>query len=70
MSQYIIVYPSGHRNRLAVVEICAGLEYEKSDYAIASRQEFDTEEAAILYAKELAHEHGKKFESDEPDYLD
>lgn len=57
-STWVIVYPNGNRNRLAVVEICSGMEYEKTDYAVASRREFYGDpEGANTYAQELASQH-------------
>lgn len=70
-SKWHIVYPCGDRKRLSVVEICAGLEYELSDYAVASRESFDDPESADGYAAELAKKHGLEFRSSSsPDYLD
>lgn len=58
MSTWIIIYPCGNRNRLSTAEICEGLEYEKSDYDIASRREFGSAEEADEYCRELAAAHG------------
>lgn len=68
-SKYHIVY-SGNTDRLIVVEICAGLEYELSDYRVASRQSFDSEEEADDYAVDLALKHRLKFRSRQNTYLD
>ena len=71
MSQYHIVYPSGDQTKLSVVEICEGLEYELSDYSVASRERFDSEHNANVHAKYLAKEHAKSFIStSEENYLD
>jgi len=71
-STWIIVYSRGNRNVLAIAEICFGMEYEKDDYAIASRKEFyDDEQGAIDYCKQLARERGLSFDIDgHHDYLD
>ena len=72
MSKYHIVYPSGDKSKLAVVEICEGLEYELSDYSLASRQSFVAENEAKAYAKFLAKNNDKEFVSSsvEEDFLD
>jgi hypothetical protein len=74
LSTYIIVYPRGDRSRLAVVEIVPALDYEKGDYAIASRKEFfGDNEGACKYARELARENGLSYEGsnrDDHDFLD
>ena len=64
-----IVYSCGDRTRLAVVEICAGMEYELNDYDVASRRSHDTEDEAYQYAKKLASDHNLILES-ETAYLD
>ncbi len=72
-STWIIIYPRGNKNRVSTAEICEGLEYEKSDYAIASRREFyDDRQGAWDYARDLAQTHGLTYEPDhdEPAYLD
>ena len=47
-------------------------DYEADEYALASREIFYDEEAAISYARDLAKRHRLKFEGDkkEHDYLD
>ncbi|WP_298962288.1 hypothetical protein [uncultured Methylobacterium sp.] len=78
-STWIIVYPRGDRSKLAVVEIVPALDYEKSDYAIASRREFfgeedglTAEQRAAKYARELARNNGLSYEGSngDHDYLD
>ena len=68
-SKYHIVYAGRKTDELVVVEICAGLEYELSDYNVASRNSFDYEEEAAEYANELAMKNGLKFLSKNT-YLD
>ena len=64
-STWIIVYPGGNRKRLAVVEICSGLEYEKTDYDIASRREFFGDpDGAYEYASSLAEANGLRLEGE------
>ncbi len=58
---YIIIYPCGNRSKLDLAQICYGMEYEESDYAIASRRKFDNEKDAAEYCKELAIENGLHF---------
>lgn len=69
-SKYHIVY-SGQTDNLVVVEICEGLEYELSDYRVASRNSFDTEKEADDYAVDLALKYRLKFRSSSrTSYLD
>jgi hypothetical protein len=73
LSTWIIVYPQGDRSKLAVVEIVPALDYEKRDYAIASRKEFlGDEPGACEYARELARQNGLTYEGSngDHDYLD
>jgi len=70
---YYIIYPRGDRSKIGVVEIPDSMSYELSDYAVASRREFHDDEGAEArrYAKKLASENDKTYESDEQDdYLD
>lgn len=69
-STWIIVYPNGNRKRLAIIEICDGLEYEINDYAVASRQRFlGDPDGAFEYAQSLARENGLTLDDDDR-YLD
>lgn len=61
-SKYYIIYPRGDRSKISVVEIVDALDYELSDYAVASRQSFTDPNEAVPYAKELAKTHGLKYE--------
>ena len=61
MSKWIICYPKGDQRKLAVAEICEGMEYEKSDYSLASRQDYCSQEDAIDRAQELATIHKLQF---------
>ena len=73
MSTYHIVYPRGDRSKLSVVEICAGLEYELDDYAVASRETFYDRPSAYEYAISLAKVNRLTYvrdDEDPPDYLD
>ncbi len=65
MSKWIICFPKGNRNKLALAEISEGMEYEISDYALASRHTYPDEETAFATAKELAQENGLKFHHSE-----
>jgi hypothetical protein len=71
-STYIIVYPRGDRTKLSLAEICFGMEYEKSDYSIASRKEFYEDlPGAVEYIRELARKHDLSLELDsDHDFLD
>jgi hypothetical protein len=67
---YFIVFPSGDRNKISVVEIPPALNYEINDYAVASRKEFFEVEEAVEYAKELAVSNNKEYIGDDDVYLD
>jgi hypothetical protein len=70
-SLYHIIYPRGDKSQLKVVEILAALDYELSEYSVASRKSFDNYYEAVDYAKSLAKENGLTFVSDDrQDYLD
>lgn len=70
MLYYMIVYPRGDRTRLAV---CQVRDYEKSEWALASRREFentsDGEREANEYMRELASEYGLSYKGQQH-YLD
>lgn len=69
---YFIVYPGGDRSKLAIINLSDYMKYELSDYAVASRHEWDddNEQEAITYAKHLAKENNKEYIGDEDGYLD
>lgn len=68
---YYIVYPSGDRSKLTVVELLEACKYELSDYAVASRKEFTDKDEAVEYARKLATENDLIYYSTEGnDYLD
>ncbi len=54
MSKWIICFPRGDQRKLAIAEICNNLEYEKNDYALASRHEYFSKDDAVYQARELA----------------
>ena len=68
---YYIVYPSGDKSKLTVVELSETCKYELNDYAIASRKEFITELEATEYARKLANKYALVYcGSSSNDYLD
>lgn len=71
-SKFYIIYPSGDKSKLSVVEIPDSMSYELSDYSVASRNDFRVEDEARVYARELAKKHHKLFVGDEDgeEYLD
>lgn len=73
-SFYIICYPRGDMSKLAVAEISWACDYEKNDYRLASRNDYDTYKEASKAAKSLASENGLEYiaDSEEPEdfYLD
>lgn len=71
-SLWYLVYPRNDRSKLTPVEIVDALSYELSDYAVASRQSFDTAEEAHTYGKKLAEQNGLTFVPDDEyeDFLD
>jgi hypothetical protein len=58
---FFIIYPRGDKNEISIVELCDLMRYELSDYAVASRKEFEEQDESITYAKKLAAEHDKKY---------
>ena len=55
---FIICYPGGDESKISVAEISRGMEYEKSDYRLASRHDYDTREEAVDNARKLAKMYG------------
>lgn len=55
MLNYMVIYPRGDRSKLDVAYV---RDYEKDEWDLASRREFDSEEEAKEYALELANQHG------------
>jgi hypothetical protein len=65
---YRVVYPKGDRSKLTVAQ---GVDYEVSDWDIASRHEYQDEEDAWLQAEFLAGHFNKEVVGrDLPAYLD
>jgi hypothetical protein len=54
---YYIIYPRGNKKKLMVIELTDGLEYELSDYDVASKNSFYDIQEAIEYGKDLAKKH-------------
>lgn len=54
---WIVIYPDGNRKELCLAEICIALDYEVSDYDLASEQRFWDKKEAIDYGKTLAERH-------------
>jgi len=55
---YYIIYPKGI---LTELDIAQAFEYEKDDYALASRESFSEEFEAIPYAIKLAEKNDLKY---------
>ena len=67
-SSYRVVYPKGDRSKLTVSQV---FDYEVSDWAVASRHEYQEEEDAWEQASFLARHSNKEIIGrTEPDYLD
>lgn len=66
---FIICYPRGDRSKLAVAEISRNCDYEKNDYRLASRYDYDTYKEAMHAAKYLAIKNGLEYvpNKDEPE---
>lgn len=66
---FVICYPRGDRTKLAVAEISRNCEYEKNDYRLASRNDYDTYKEAMITAKYLAITNGLEYvpNRDEPE---
>lgn len=69
MQRWRIVYPRGDKSKLSIALV---FDYEEDDYALASRNSYDSEDEAYEYMKELAENHGLKFDRKDSDheYLD
>lgn len=71
--RYRIIYPCGDRTKLSVVY---AVDYEDSDYDLASRKIFPDDAEGLAdartYAKKLAEKHGLVYvaDRDETQYLD
>jgi hypothetical protein len=66
MSSWRVIYPGGDRNMLSIAFVYSD---EESDYDIASRKEFDTEEECEEYAIALVHKYSLKYKQEQK-YLD
>lgn len=51
---YHVIFPRGNRKLLDVAYV---RDYEKADWALASRRSFETEEEAKEYMRELSEKH-------------
>lgn len=69
---YIIAYHGGDITKLCVAELSESCRHEKSDYKLASRNEFTDRGMAVKYCKELCEKHGLIFipDDDEDVFLD
>lgn len=54
MLYWMVIFPCGDRGRLDIAQVRS---YEKSDWALASRREFDSERECRDYMLELAEKH-------------
>lgn len=52
---YMVIYPGGRRS---VLDVAYVRDYEKDDWDLASRREFEDETIAKAYAGELSEKHG------------
>lgn len=67
MLDWMVIYPRGIRTKLSIAQV---LDYERSDWDLASQRTFgDDEEAAREYMIELAKRHGLPYEGSTA-YLD
>lgn len=64
--KFFIVFPCGNRAKLKVIQLYDYMEYELSDYAVASRHHFLLETDAYAYAERLAQKHSLTLEPKEP----
>lgn len=51
--KWMVVYPNHNYNVLTITQV---LDYEQSDYLLASLKRFDEEKEAAIYARQLASE--------------
>ena len=62
----MVIYPSGNRNKLSIAQV---RDYEKSDWDLASTEEFDDEEECKEHMIYLAEKHNKEYDG-KTAYLD
>lgn len=62
----MVIYPNGNRNCLDIAQV---RDYEKSDWDLASRREFDDKQECKEYMIELADCHNLRYVGDTA-YLD
>lgn len=63
---YFLVYPSGNKNKITVIDLNTSCLLDKDDYSLVSDDEFDNEDDAIFRAKSIARNYKLtyvKFES-------
>ena len=58
MLSWMVIYPSGNRNYLDIAQV---RDYEKSDWDLASKREFDDEEECREYMVQLAQENSLRY---------
>jgi len=70
MYKYFVIFPSDDRSKLEILELAECSAYKIMDYARASRKDFDDEDEAISYGKQLAKENNLQFVGSSDGYLD
>lgn len=58
MLSWMVIYPNGNRKYLDIAQV---RDYEKADWDLASRREFDDEDECHDYMVELAEKHGLRY---------
>lgn len=66
MLSWMVIYPRGNRKLLDIAQV---RDYEKSEWDLASQQEFDDEDECREYMKQLGDRHGIRYDGDTA-YLD
>lgn len=51
---WMVIYPRGNYERLDIAQV---MDYEQSEWRLASKKRFDREEDAVFYARKLSKEH-------------
>lgn len=73
---YFVIFPGGDQSQIKVLELYDSNLYEKSEYLMASRNQYTDLQRAIKYARELSQKYGKTYipyneeDKQEGSYLD
>lgn len=61
--QWMVIYPGGNYNLLEIAHV---IDYQQSEWALASLKRFDEESDAAIYAQKLSQKSGIPLQSQRP----